>query len=108
MDTGRPTPLRDVARLWSLVGGGLSALTTFLVTNQVLTAGQAETLTNASASVNLLISAVTAVVAGTGSVVAAFATAKQGESKVTPVDSPRSNQNEILVPLPGAVAADGL
>jgi hypothetical protein len=92
--TTRPTPLRDTARIWSLVAGGVGTLATFLVTNQVLNAGQAETLTNTSASVNLLISAITAVITAVSSVAAAFGTAKQAESKVTPMEDPRVTDAE--------------
>jgi len=95
----RPTPLRDAARIWSLVTGSVGAVVTFLVTNQVLNAGQAETLTNASASVNLLISAVTGLIAAIGAVAGSFGTAKQGESKVTPVEAPRDNDGRVLAPL---------
>ena len=106
-DMNRPTPLRNAARIWSLVSGSVGAVVTFLVTNQVLNAGQAETLTNASASVNLLISAVTGLVAAIGAVAGAFGTAKQGEAHVTPVDNPRDNAGRILAPLAPSVATPG-
>lgn len=96
--TTRPTPLRDAARVWSLVAGGIGALATFLLTNNVLTAGQVEAISTGTASINLLLSAVVAVItAGTG-IVGAFATAKQGESKVTPVEAPHNNNGVPLVP----------
>lgn len=109
--TGRPTPLRAVARIWSLVGGGIGAVATFLVTNQVLTANQADTLTDASASGNLLISALNALITAGIAVAAAFGTAKQGEDKVTPVSAPRDNLGSQLVPLasPGTgISSDGV
>lgn len=99
-DTTRPTPLRDAARIWSLVAGSVSSVASFLVTNQVLAAGQAESLTNASASVNVLLSAVVGVIAGVGGVVGAFGTAKQSEPQVTPKDDPRAvDAHGFLVPL---------
>lgn len=87
--TDRPAPVREAARLWGLVTGGISALVAFGVTANALTVDQAAAVTGLSTATDVLIAAVVGVITGGSSLLAAFRTASTAEPKVTPISDPR-------------------
>jgi hypothetical protein len=89
----RPTPLDDAARRAVKIAGTISALLTALAGSgiAVLTAEQADALT-------ALVGATPGLIALAGAAMAAFGTAAQAKPDVTPVDDPRDNQGNMLVP----------
>lgn len=104
----RPTPIREAARLWSLVTGGVGALVSFGVTANVLTADQAGSIGAFSTGVDLLIAAVVGVITAGASVLAAFRTATTAEPKVTPTESPMiTDERGRLIPLAPQTVAEG-
>jgi hypothetical protein len=104
----RPAPVREAARLWGLVSGGVGALVSFGVTANVLTAGQADAIGGFSTGVDLLISAIVGLITGGSAVLAAFRTASTAEPKVTPVESPAiADESGRLIPLVPQTAAGG-
>lgn len=95
---GRPTPLREIARVVALALGAISAVVTFLLTSGAITLAQADAVNAGLGSADVLMSALVALTtAGTG-VLAAFITARTGEDHVTPWNDPMNNNKERLVP----------
>jgi hypothetical protein len=95
----RPKPLLDAARIWALVAGGIGAVLTFAVSNGVLSSAQADAVNTGSASVNVLFSALLAVVSAGSGIFGAFGTAKHAQKDVTPITSPALVVDSELVPL---------
>lgn len=96
----RPAPIREAARMWSLVVGGVGALVSFGVTSSVITAGQAESITAAFTASDVLIAAVVGLITAGSAAMAAFSTASTAEPKVTPTSSPAiTGVDGRLVPL---------
>lgn len=89
----RPTPLDDAASRTAKVVGTLSALVTTLAGAgiAVLSAEQASALTAA-------LGAIPGAVALVGTVIAAFRVRDVAKPDVTPVDDPRDNEGNHLVP----------
>lgn len=96
--SGRPTPIREAARLWSLAVGGIGAVVSFALTSNVLSADQATAVTSVSTAVDVLMAALVALVTAGSTVLAAFRTAATSEPKVTPLVSPRDDQDRALTP----------
>lgn len=92
-DRLRSTPLDDAASRTAKVVGTLSALVTALAGAgiAVLSAEQASALT-------ALLGAIPGVVALAGTTIAAFRVRDIAKPDVTPVDDPRDNQGNHLVP----------
>jgi hypothetical protein len=100
MPAHRPTPIREAARLWSLAVGGIGAVASFLLTSQVISAGQADSVTAAFTAADVLISAVVGLITAGSAVLAAFRTASTSEPKVTPISSPAiAGPDGQLIPL---------
>lgn len=89
----RPTPLDDAARRAVKIAGTVSALLTALAGAGIslLTVEQADALT-------ALVGATPGLIALAGAAMAAFGTAATAKPDVTPVDDPRDNQGNHLVP----------
>lgn len=96
--TGRPTPLREAARLWSLVIGPAGAVITALVTSGAISADQGSLLESGFTNADLLISAVIGLITWGSAIAGAFFTAKSAEPQVTPMIDPRSHDGLRLVP----------
>lgn len=98
----RPNPLAQIASkvgvAWSAASGLVSALITF----GVLTVAQGDAVTAAGDAAPGTITALGTIVAGLlpiiSGVVAAFRTAAAGRDVVTPVESPRDNDGNVLTP----------
>jgi len=94
MDTiDRPTPLDDAARRAVKVAGTVSALLTALAGAGItlLTNEQADALTG-------LVGAVPGLITLVGVTMAAFGVRNIAKPQVTPVEDPRDNQGNTLVP----------
>lgn len=89
----RPTPLENAAGRTVKVVGTLSALVTALAGSgiAVLTAEQADALT-------AFLGAVPGLVTLVGAVLVAFGVVHRAKPEVTPVEDPRDNQGNHLVP----------
>jgi hypothetical protein len=97
---GRPAPLREIAAKWATVYSAGTAVVSGLLTAGVITAGQAGTVNDDFTAVDLLLSAIVALVAAGAATLSAFSTAKSGEAKVTPVSAPATTTADgSLVPL---------
>lgn len=85
----RPAPIREAARKWSLLTGGILALVSFGLTANVLNADQAQAVTAFIGLTDVLVAAIVGVVSGVGPFIAAFRTASTSEPLVTPIADPR-------------------
>lgn len=97
-ETGRPAPLRDIAKKWATVYAAGTAIVSGLVTAGVISAGQAGTVNDDFSAIDLLLSALVGIISAGAATMSAFSTAKTGENVVTPVASPRDDANRPLVP----------
>lgn len=91
--TTRPRPLRAAADRVVKVVGTLTALVTALAG-----AGIALLTVEQANAVTAVLSAVPGVVALVGTALAAFGIVKRAEPEVTPVEDPRDNDGQRLVP----------
>lgn len=104
MSDGR-NPLREVAAkvgvAWASIAGVVGALVSF----GILNAAQGNAITAAGSALSPVLESLGVVIGGVvplvGAVIASFHTAKSGENHVTPVDSPRDNDGNALIPAPG-------
>lgn len=87
-EASRPHPVREAARLWGLLIGGIGAVVAFALSANALTADQATAINALSSAADMLVAALIGVVSGAGPVLASFRTASTSEPKVTPVSDP--------------------
>jgi hypothetical protein len=87
--TSRPVPLREAARIWSLIIGPAAGVITALVSGGALTVEQGMIIESGFTNTDLLVSAVIGLLAWSGTAAGSFLTAKTAEPKVTPSSDPR-------------------
>lgn len=91
-------PLKKIKKKWSQIAGAVGGVVTALVSAGIISAAEGQAVTGLFTNVDSLFAVIPGVLAAASAVWSAFKTGSEGEREVTPVEDPKNNLGEQLVP----------